>query len=180
MKRWFPLQAHLHGAAAASSREGGSQGCQGNPLPPSDAQNIWLRTQPMCGLFLVVLWKSNTFARAKLWIVGLMDLGWGLSLVGCRKIHPSIPAQAGVRAWRVLQAAACSRQAGLTHLEAARVMQELGSKCPHSSELLPIAAAVLVLCGPQRDTAALWLVFLLFRPISLLSFFFIWETMQPF
>lgn len=75
----------------------------------------------------------------------------------------------------MLQAAACSRQAGLTHLEAAQVMQELGSKCPHSSELLPIAAAVLVLCGPQRDTAALWLVFLLFRPISLLLLFFFFD-----
>lgn len=52
------------------------------------------------------------------------------------------------------------------------MMQELGSKCPHSSELLPIAAAVLVLWGPQRDTAALWLVFLLFSPISLLLLIF--------
>lgn len=53
------------------------------------------------------------------------------------------------------------------------MMQELGSKYPRSSELLPIAAAFLVLWGPQRDTAALRLVFLLFSPISLLLLVFL-------
>lgn len=76
--------------------------------------------------------------------------------------------RAGDGAWRGRgQLPAAARQ-GCRHLGAEQGMQELGSKPPHFSQLLPIAAAVPVPWGPQRDTAALELFFLLFSPIPLL------------
>ena len=150
-----PLSKHISvGLPLLPPEEEEARGAKETLSPLAVPKAFSQRHNPMRGLFLVMPRKANASARAELRTVGSMDLGWGLSLAGCRSIY--LTTSCSRTGWRQSMAAACSTQAGLQTPGSSTSDARAGSRSWDPNPLIFLSYCSLLLLfmchGARRGT----------------------------